>query len=603
MDASERRPAAWWLDAVRQEERRGELLTAFDLAERGLEQHPEDEALKHRAVLSLARAGATEEAARRFELYGLGRSANEEITALQARIAKDVALACEGDERRRQARAAAELYGAIFARTGEYYPAINAATLWLVAGDPARAERLAKTVLELIAGEEDSSYWAAATEAEAWLLCGEEIAAAPALERAAGMHDRDYGALATTRRQLRMICEITGIDPRLLAALAGPGVVHFCGHRIAGDERARFPAAAEAAVASRIKEVVERDRPGYAYGSLASGADILWAEALLAAAAEVHVVLPFGRADFIEASVAPSGPGWVERFDRCLARAASVRFASDGGYRDHEVLFRYCSELAMGLALLRARWLDAEAWQLTVWDRGPAHGAAGTAIDVATWRRGGGAVTLVRPGVAPPAAELIGAVAGERRPSDPRSTDEAHSVRAMLFADIKGFSVLTDEQMETFAERVLGAFASVLHEYRGDVWHRRTWGDAVFLVLTDAVTAASCALDLQGAMASIDLQAEGLPEHLALRLGAHLGPVHRYHDPIIDGPDFTGSHVSRAARVEPVTPPGAVYVTEPFAAALELANRRDLACDYVGHMPAAKNYGRLRMYRLRHVGT
>ncbi|HEY4827242.1 MAG TPA: hypothetical protein VIH85_10755, partial [Solirubrobacteraceae bacterium] len=61
----ERHSAAWWLDAVRREERRGELLTAFDLAERGLEEHSADVNLKHRAVLVLARAGATEEAARR----------------------------------------------------------------------------------------------------------------------------------------------------------------------------------------------------------------------------------------------------------------------------------------------------------------------------------------------------------------------------------------------------------------------------------------------------------------------------------------------------------------------------------------------------------
>ena len=57
--------------------------------------------------------------------------------------------------------------------------------------------------------------------------------------------------------------------------------------------------------------------------------------------------------------------------------------------------------------------------------------------------------------------------------------------------------------------------------------------------------------------------------------------------------------VSRTARIEPVTPPGAVYVTEPFAAALELAQRPELGCDYVGSMPAAKDYGRFRMYRLR----
>ena len=60
-----------------------------------------------------------------------------------------------------------------------------------------------------------------------------------------------------------------------------------------------------------------------------------------------------------------------------------------------------------------------------------------------------------------------------------------------------------------------------------------------------------------------------------------------------------GSHVSRTARIEPVTPPGTVYVTEPFAAALALAGRDEFGCDYVGHMPAAKDFGRLRMYRLR----
>jgi class 3 adenylate cyclase len=173
----------------------------------------------------------------------------------------------------------------------------------------------------------------------------------------------------------------------------------------------------------------------------------------------------------------------------------------------------------------------------------------------------------------------------------------------MLFADVKGFSVLTDEQVLIFVERVFGEFADVLQRHRSHVIHRRTWGDAVFLVVADASTAADCALDLQGAMASIDLESEGLPGHLALRLGAHLGPIFRYRDPVMDGPDFTGSHVSRTARIEPITPAGEVYVSEPFAAALVLADRRDLTCDYVGHMPMAKGYGRLRMYRLHRVGS
>jgi hypothetical protein len=608
---SEFRSPSWWLEAVRAQERRGELLSAFDLAERGLAQHPEDLDLKHRAVLALARTGATEEAVRRFERYELGEIAQEDISALRARLAKDAALGAHGLERARLAAQAASLYHAIFTRTGGYYPAINAATLWLVAGYGARSREVASVVLDLVAADGQDSYYGAATEAEAHLLLDAAPAAARSLRRAAALHDGDYGAMATTRKQLRIICELLDIDPCLLSTLAGPAVVHFCGHRIAG---ARFTSAAEPAVAAKVAEAVRSLRVGYAYGSLASGADILWAEAVLAAGGEVHVVLPFARAEFVAWSVGPAGTGWLERFDRCLAQAASVRYATDDAFLGDDVLFRYSSELAMGLALLRARYLDAEIRQLAVWDGGPATGAAGTAIDVATWRRGGRQATIVSPDGVASSTDAVhsAAVDSNAEPAGPTTgsdvADGADSgsgrpgrvVRALLFGDVRGFSSLTDEQLPIFSERFLGAFAEVLGRHAADVWHRNTWGDAVYVVLSNVISAAACALELQAAVAAIDLPSVGLPSHLALRLGGHLGPVFPIHDPVLEAAAFMGSHVSRTARIEPITPPGAVYVTEPFAAALVLDGRAGLTCDYVGHMSLAKDYGRLRMYRLRH---
>jgi class 3 adenylate cyclase len=169
----------------------------------------------------------------------------------------------------------------------------------------------------------------------------------------------------------------------------------------------------------------------------------------------------------------------------------------------------------------------------------------------------------------------------------------------MLFADVAGFSRLTDELLPVFADSFLGAFAATADRYGDDVWHRNTWGDALYVVLTNARVAAACALDLQEAVAAIDLEGLGLPADLALRLGGHVGPVFPTHDPVLDVLAFMGSHVSRTARVEPVTPPGGVYVTEPFAAALVLEGGSEFACEYVGRMPAAKDYGELRMYRLR----
>jgi class 3 adenylate cyclase len=585
------RPATDWLEAVKDAERRGELLTAVDLAEQGLAERPDDLWLKHRAVLALARAGATEEAARRFERYGLQAAEEDDIAALGARIAKDIALETTEEGRRAETVRALTLYRTIHARTGGYYAAINAATLSLVAGQPEQARLLARSALDALSRSDESSYYAAATEGEAHLLLGDERAARRALERASALHGGDYSSLATTRRQLRLVCALTGTDPAIIRILAGPGVAHFCGHRIAAaGAPGRFPAEAEQGVADRIDAELTRDTPRYAYGSLASGADIMWAEALLARGAELHIVLPFVRDAFIQSSVASSGPGWVERFDRCLDAAFNVTYATDNAFVADDALFRYAGELAMGLALLRARYLDADVRQLAVWDGKPDLGDAGTAFDVATWRATRRAVSVIPTGPSGPASRAAaGSTAGA----------PGRVVRALIFADVKGFSKLADEQVPLVLQHVLSAFATVLERYEGAIEHRNTWGDALYVVLTDTVLAAECALELQQGISAIDLRELELPDDLALRIGAHVGPVFPLEEPVLRTRAFTGSHVSRTARIEPVTPPGTVYVTEPFAAALELAQRPGLGCDYVGSMPAAKDYGHFRMYRLR----
>lgn len=590
--------AQWWRAAVMEEERRGELLGAVDVAERGLAEHPGDAGLMYRATLALARAGATDEARRRFDEYRLAELDSEDTGSLRARLEKDIALAHAGSARRRLALHAAGLYDAVFAATGGYYPAINAATLWLIAGDRRAARSRARLVLGLLAAGTEDTYYEAATAAEAYLLLGEPQHAEAALRLAAGRHGGDYAALASTRRQLRLICETLDLDPALLAPLAGPGVVHYCGHRIAVAEHpGRFDAGDEERLAARCAMVVARRPAGFAYGALAGGADILWAEALLESGCELHVVLPFAHREFIELSVAPCGGGWVARFERCLREATSVKYATDDAYLGDDILFRYGSELAMGLALLRARYLDAEAWQLALWDGEARSGAAGTAIDVATWQRTGHAATILSP-----AGEISAAPGGRdsRTPTSTRSEPRTgRIVGAMLFGDARGFSRLTDAQLATFAREFLGALAAIINRYRGEISYRNTWGDAIFLVLADASVAARCALELQDAVSGLDLPALGLPAHLALRLGGHLGPILPAHDPVIDTTVFFGTHVSRTARIEPITPPGAVYVTEPFAAALTLAGDRDHRCDYVGHMPLAKDFGTTRMYRLR----
>ena len=169
----------------------------------------------------------------------------------------------------------------------------------------------------------------------------------------------------------------------------------------------------------------------------------------------------------------------------------------------------------------------------------------------------------------------------------------------MLFGDVKWFSKLSEAQRPVFVREVLGLFARVLDRHRRRILFRNTWGDGLYIVTADVETAANCAIELQEEMESLDFKRIELPDFLELRLGAHVGPVYRLRDPVLKRMCFTGAHVCRTARIEPITPEGAVYVTEAFAAALTTTLDVQFTCEYVGQVPAAKNYGIMRMYSLR----
>ena len=69
------------------------------------------------------------------------------------------------------------------------------------------------------------------------------------------------------------------------------------------------------------------------------------------------------------------------------------------------------------------------------------------------------------------------------------------------------------------------------------------------------------------------------------------------HDPVLGRENYFGAGVTRAARIEPVTPPGLVYASEAFAATLA-AQGRQWSLEYVGTLKLAKQYGESRLYRL-----
>jgi class 3 adenylate cyclase len=589
----------------------GEFFRAYDLATEALEQFPGDVPLAHRAVLSLANAGATALALEKYYAFGLDNRLETDIRSLLGRLKKDQAFAETGEARATLFREGRAIYEGAFrtatvARDPEsYYPAINAATLALFGGDPEAAHRLAGKVLDLLEpriasleqGDSTDRYWVLATALEASLIRGDLEAALALTDRVVSASGNDHAALATTGRQLERIVRTKGLDSRVLGVFEPPTIVHFVGHMIAAPgKKGRFQAVQAAKVATDIAAVLEGMRIGAAYGSLASGADILFAEALLGHGVALNIVLPFAAADFIEQSVRPAGESWVGRFESCLAAAKTVRYATEDSYLGDDQLFNYCSGLAMGLASLCARHMNAPLMQLAVWDGAVSEGAiAGTAADMSAWHEAGHPVTIVPLG---PDAHAEKLPAWHR----PKVTSGRRDTRAMLFGDIHGFSKLTDAQLPAFTAKIMGTLGEVVRRHAKDVAFINTWGDGIFIVFRDAGRAACCALDMQDAINGLDLAAAGLPETLKLRLGGHLGPVYELDDPVTGRSNYYGAHVSRAARIEPITPEGCVYVTETFAAVLALHNAGEFSSDYVGNTEMAKHYGRLRMFLLRRAG-
>ncbi len=112
------------------------------------------------------------------------------------------------------------------------------------------------------------------------------------------------------------------------------------------------------------------------------------------------------------------------------------------------------------------------------------------------------------------------------------------------------------------------------------------------------MTATICALELQAVLDRVDLEGAGFPDHLAIRVAAHAGPVLEREHPILGITNFHGTEVTRAARMEPRTPDGAVYVTDQFAALLSLEPDAPATCQYVGRLPSAKDFGTFPMYVL-----
>ncbi|MBM2811860.1 MAG: uncharacterized protein HW416_2619 [Chloroflexi bacterium] len=596
----------------------GEPLLAYDVIREGLEHWPQDLRLRQLMGLALADSGATERANEMFAQLAAEGNDDEETLGMLARTHKDLwGRACDEDEKRMRLDLARECYEKAYRRTGGYWTGINAATLAALQGDPAAAA-LAKEVyppcladLRRAEAEGSDRYWSLATLGEAALLMGNTAEAEEWYARAADVGRGRARDLSSTRRNARLLIALPTVQPdvrqRIEACFRVPPVVMFAGHMIDGPDRAqpRFPASIEPAIAAAIRRQIEPLGAAIGFSSAACGSDLLFLEAVLDLGGEVNVILPYDLDQFEIDSVSgmPSG-NWQARFRRVLGKAARVVVASDRCKTPSPSIYSYGNLLIRGLAAVRATQLDTELRAMAVWDRGPADGPGGTAALVHEWQDSQVSLDIIDP------REMMGdggLARGLEEPTEPvRRTGSATSdgsessdIKAMLFADAVGFSRLSEEQVPIFVDRFLGAVGALQARVEEGPIMQNTWGDGLFFVFDGPLAAGRFALDLCDAVTSPDWGTFGLPPDLNLRIGLHAGPVHPQMDPVTRLANYFGVHVSRAARIEPITPPGQVYASEAFAAMCAAHRVDELIADYVGQTPLAKGYGTFRTYDVR----
>lgn len=577
---------------VDQRLRQGDALSGFDTVAAARAAGVDSERLRYQHVRALAMLGDIDKALALYRELGLGDAQDVDCLALGGRLWKDKAFERGGAARVADLEQAASAYARAFAASRDMFPGINAASVHAMLGRREEAQQLARTVLADPGVAAASDYWHAATALEAALLLNDRARAAGLGSRARALARNRPADRAITMRQMRRLQQCGAVDTALaddlIAALRPDPVAVYCGRMFrAGGE-------GESAAAAAIAAELDARPVSALFGALACGADILFAEAALARGIDLTVVQPFCEGDFIAQSVTSGGDGWLPRYRACRAGAGRVVVASEARYISDHCQFMLGSDTMMGLARLRARELDCDAVQLALIDPPAAARAgstvAGTNQDMAAWAALGGATRMiVVPGLDrrlnfPPA------------PGIPDGVDRG--LYSILFGDYAGFSSLGEVEIPRFAALAMGRIGDLLRRYDADVLYRNTWGDAVHAVVSKPLIAARIALELQDQLADLPQQLGMDAATAGMRIGLHFGPIFISEDPVVGGSKWFGLEVTRTARVEPITPTGHVYCTEPFAAMLALDPDNDLLCRYVGTVDLAKGYGQLGLNRL-----
>ncbi len=591
--------------------KQGEPIFAYDLVRRARRDFPDDVSLRQLQALALIRTGAPGEAlAVLIQLLGEGHRDQGTLAPL-ARAYRDYGERLEDPAIRRRCQLRAfELYDEAYRANRGIWSGLHAAWLALELGFSDTSGDLASLVelgvqemLERSGLEHTDPFWLLSIQGIAALLQGQFDRGIERLQELAVQGRGRPGDLSEVRYMAQSVMRLLGKDPALLdCVLPEPNVIVFAGHMIDFQDRKtpRFPPELTTSVERALRDRLAGLRVEAGFATAACGAPLLFHEALQRLGVESHVVLPYAPEEFLADSVAiREDMDWTGRFKQVLEGAHRLIVASPQRLDEGSVAFSYTNLLLLGLGKIRAHQLRCDLKTLVFWD-GQASDAIGSISKVRDlWRSLGCKAEIID------LRELNrGIIDHPKQRRRARITPQIQGglksrVMVMLFADVVHFSQLQERQIPRFVAHFMGAIGELEKEILVRPVMKNTWGDGLFLVFGKPQEAIRYGRALVDRVNHTDWASLGLPADLNLRVALHAGPVYVGRDPVTGRRTCYGNHVNNAARIEPITPPGKIYVSQAFAALAAALGLADCACEYVGELPLAKDFGRFPMYVLQ----
>ena len=304
-----------------------------------------------------------------------------------------------------------------------------------------------------------------------------------------------------------------------------------------GRGKKRFPAELETPVREQISKKLEEMQAGIAYSSAACGSDIIFLEEMLKRGGEINIALPFERERFIEESVdIIPGSDWLERFEFLESQAARVQvLGCHNEISDNQANFEFANLFIYGSAIARSQTLNATFHALAVWDGQTEDQVGGTASAVCNWQKvpnNFDSINPLRLLKNPPSKQVFTKRSDKSKKSIPKGVRH-HAHLPMLFADVKGYSKLSEQQKVDFSVHFLGQIGAMIKQFEPRILSKHTQGDGLFLVLADVGTAVELARTINTTSSGTDWSLYNLPENLLFRISLDAGPCYSYLDPIV----------------------------------------------------------------------